>query len=129
MKTILLIALIGFTFCGCTKAEDDAKTELSGNWKWTGSTGGVAGTTETPESTGDQRHLEISRDSIKRFLNDSLIFSTSYTIEIRESILYNEPREMMISNSDIQQIVDLKENNLILTDDCFDCYINSYVKE
>ena len=129
MRNIILLTIIGLTFISCSKENDDIRSELIGKWTWIASSGGLAGTTETPQSTGKIRTLEISADSIKSFSNGTLYFKTAYTIETLESQIFNEPREMVIQENGLRQIIELKAAKLILIGDCFDCYTSEYIKE
>ena len=131
MKQILTIILIGFMILGCSKENDDnLKTNLIGNWNWVSSSGGLAGTTETPQITEDIRKLEISADSMKNFINGVLNFKTKYTIETRESSIFNKQFRMIIQENGFRQILDFNtDNNLILIGDCEDCYTSEYEKE
>lgn len=130
MKKTILVILIGITIFSCSRDDANSNISLIGIWNWTGSSGGIAGTVETPESTGNTIKLEISDSFIKSYLNGNLTFETSYTIEKRESLIFNEPREMMIpENGGIRQIIILKGNTLTLIGDCNDCFTSVYERE
>lgn len=129
MKKYILLIAVGFSIWSCSVNDEKTTADLTGNWTWTGSSGGIAGTTETPESTGDERKLEISTDSIKSYLNGALYLKTKYTVETRESLLFQEPRNMIISEHGFKQVIDFDGDSLILTDDCYDCFTNGYKKE
>ena len=122
LKKYILLILVGFSIWSCSVNDEKTTGEIIGNWNWIGSSGGIAGTTETPESTGDKRKLEISKDSIKSYLNGELNLKTKYTVETRESLLFNEPRKMIISGSGFKQIIDFDGDDLILIGDCNDCF-------
>lgn len=129
MKKYILLILVGFSIWSCSVNDEKTTVEIIGTWNWIGSSGGIAGTTETPESTGDERKLEISKDSIKSYLNGVLNLKTTYTVETRESLLFNEPREMIISGNGFRQIIDFDGDDLILIGDCNDCFTIGYKKE
>jgi hypothetical protein len=129
MKKIAFIILIGLTIFGCSSDNENSNTNLIGIWNWTGSSGGIAGINETPESTGNTIKLEIMTTSIKSYLNGNLTAETSYTIETKESLLFNEAREMIISENGFRQIINLDGNNLTLIGDCNDCFTSGYEKE
>ncbi|MDT0689900.1 hypothetical protein RM549_08890 [Salegentibacter sp. F188] len=128
MRNIILLTIIGLTILSCSK-DNNPDPELIGRWIWEGSSGGIAGITETPESTGDNRELDISADSIKSYLNGTLNFQTAYSTETRESVIFNEPREMVIQENGFRQIIEFSGGKLILIGDCYDCYISEYIKE
>ena len=129
MKKILLMAIIGMITLSCSKDDANSNAKIIGKWKWEVSSGGIAGTTETPQSTGQSRKLEISADSIKSYVNGTLNFKTKYTIETRASLIFNEPRQMIIQENGFRQLFNLSENKLFLVGDCNDCFINEYIKE
>lgn len=129
MKNIILLIIIGMTILSCSKSEDTSYVNLIGNWNWERSSGGISGTTETPQTTGQNRKLIISTDSIKSYLNGILNFKTKYTIETRESLIFNEPREMIIQENGFKQIFTLSGNKLILIGDCNDCFIDEYIRD
>ncbi|MCJ7758302.1 MAG: hypothetical protein MUP24_09145 [Gillisia sp.] len=129
LKKYILLILVGFSIWSCSVNDEKTTGEIIGNWNWIGSSGGIAGTTETPESTGDERKLEISKDSIKGYLNGALNLKTKYTVETRKSLLFNEPRKMIISENGFKQIIDFDGDDLILIGDCNDCFTSGYKKE
>ncbi len=123
MKKSLLLTLIGFTIWSCSNNDDNTNISFLGNWNWISSSGGIAGITETPESTGDERKIEITTDSLKGYINGSLNFKSKITIET------NEPREVIVLENGFRIIVDFNDNNLLLIDECVDCFISEYSKE
>ena len=129
MRNIIILIIIGLIILSCSKDDNETSADLTGKWNWILSSGGIAGTTETPQTSGENRKLEISIDTIKSYLNGILNFKTKYTIETRESIIFNETREMIIQENGFKQIFDFSGNKLILTGDCNDCFTSEYIKE
>ena len=129
MRTALLLISAGFTVLGCSQIDDDTNANLIGEWQWESSSGGIAGTIETPESKGETRKLEITTDSIKSYLDGTLTYKTKYRIETQESLIFNEPREMIIQQNGFREIMELNGNKLILTGDCNDCFTTEYSRE
>lgn len=129
MKNLLLLTLIALLTLNCSSDDDvEISSTIIGRWNWTKSTGGIAGITYTPKSTGENRKIIISSDSIKYFTNGDLISKVKYTIELRD--VYNEPRELIVpEHLGVIQFFELDKNKLILTDYCNDCFVNEYVKE
>ncbi|MGV6831421.1 MAG: hypothetical protein ACWA5P_07665 [bacterium] len=128
MKKKLFLILFGVALLGCSSDDNRSTTDLIGIWDWVASSGGIAGNTETPESTGNQIRLEISSTTIKRYLNGTLTSESEYVIETRESIIFQGPREMIIEENEFQQIIERSGNNLILIGDCNDCFTSEYLK-
>ncbi len=115
---------------GCSNDNSDIGLDsIVGNWVWVRSSGGIAGTTETPESTGKNVRLEITNDSTRTFVNGNLVSSQKYTLETRESLLFKAPRTMKVSEEGFRTIVEFDNGNLILIGDCFDCMSSVYKRE
>jgi hypothetical protein len=129
MHKYILLILVGFSIWSCSVNDKKTSAEIIGTWNWIGSSGGLAGTTETPESTGDERKLVITTDSIKSYLNGALNLKTKYKVETRQSLLFNEPRKMLISGNGFRQIIDFDGKSLVLIGDCNDCFTDGYKKE
>ena len=129
MKKILFLTLIGLLTMNCSNDDDgEIRTNIIGQWNWIKSTGGIAGSTYTPESTGENKRLIITSDSIKYFTNDNLVSKVKYTIELRD--IYGEIRELIVPDPlGITQFFELNENKLTLIDYCNDCFVNEYVSE
>jgi len=129
MKRVILLVLIGLAVSFCTEKEEVPVTNVVGTWNWISSTGGIAGVTETPESTGKEIKLVITQDSFKTYENGELTSESNYTIEIKESLLFGELREMIILEDGFCKMISRNSNKLVLVDDCYDCFTSEYVKE
>ena len=129
MKRVILLVLIGLAVSFCTEKEEVPVTNIVGTWNWISSTGGIAGVTETPESTGKEIKLVITQDSFKTYENGELTSESTYTIAIRVSLLFGEQRVMIIEENGFQRMIERTGNRLVLTDDCYDCFTSEYVKE
>ncbi len=130
MKNYFLLLFIGIALLSCSSDDDNsAKTQLIGNWNWTESSGGIDGRTETPTSTGNIIKLEISYSSVKRYVNGNLQSELSYSIETRESMIFGEQREMIIYENQFNQTISLRGNQLVLYDECNDCFQSEYERE
>lgn len=130
MKKIifLLMALSCLISCSTTTDHDSAD-QIIGEWVWIESSGGLAGTTETPESTEKEIRLQISNNSIKQFINGTLESDRTYKIETRESVIFGGLRDMIVYSNGFRQIFSTKGNQLILIGDCNDCFQSEYVKK
>ena len=126
MKKILFLTLIVVLTINCSNDDEkEIRTTISGQWDWVKSTGGLAGSTYTPESTGENRKLIISSDSIKYFTNGDLLSKVKYTIELRD--INGESRELIVPDPlGITQFFELNQNKLTLIDYCNDCFVNEY---
>lgn len=130
MKKIFVLVFSFSLFFSCSTGTGDISDDkILGSWIWIETSGGFAGTTETPESTGDVVRLEISANSIKRFVNGELELNRSYRISRRKSMIYDDEREMIIYTNGFRQIYVTAGNELFLTDDCYDCFQSRYQEE
>jgi len=128
-KWILIIFLASLTINCSNDDENDIDQQLIGEWKWIESSGGVQGETLNPQTTGENRNIEITSDKIKYYTNGILILESDYYLQKGESIRTNQKTDLMIYENDRKQSIVLNENKLILYDECYDCYQNEYIKD
>lgn len=128
-KWILILLLASFTINCSNDDEININQKLIGEWKWIESSGGIQGETINPQTTGENRNIEITSDKIKYFTNGVLISEFDYYLIKGESIRTNEKIDLMVYENDRKQSIVLNENKLILYDECYDCYQNEYIKE
>ncbi len=68
MKNFIFISII-ILFLGCSEEDDTTiQSQLIGKWKWVESSGGIAGTTENPQSTGKDITVEFTSNTKKLLL-------------------------------------------------------------
>ncbi|MEZ4795965.1 MAG: hypothetical protein R2785_02240 [Flavobacteriaceae bacterium] len=109
---------------------DSISQQLEGTWLWVYSSGGIAGTINTPESTGYTAKLEISDGIVKGFRNDSLIYAKNYSIVIHYSTNTIEPHlDMVYEGGAFPQYFIVNEDELELVDECSDCFQSLYKRE
>jgi len=130
MKRLPLPLIFSFLlFASCSDKVLLETNEIMGTWNWTGSSGGIAGVTYTPESTGENIVLEFTQDSVYReYLNDSLIIETEFSIITSESIYDHDSTKMIVFSPGMirRSIVFDSPNDLILRDEAFDGFISNY---
>lgn len=124
--TFLILVMSLLISCESNSNIDDSSS-ISGNWIWVESSGGIAGQTNTPESTGNQIELEISQYTIKRFENGELKSELTYKIEIGESIRSTEKVKLIVYENDWKQSFEKRGKKLYLYDECYDCFQNEYL--
>lgn len=73
--TILMLVLLA---TACTKPE---KKELAGTWRWTATTGGIAGVWFTPESEGFEAELVFNGSSFTLLKDGEKVVSGTYRID------------------------------------------------
>ena len=126
-KGLLLIACVLLFSC----SNDDTNsttTNLIGEWTWMESSGGLVGNLQTPESIGASRSIIFTSTTLQSFEDGQLVAEWDYTLQTQESILFNEPREMLITDLSFNSIIELNGTQLTLIGDCYDCVSSTYVK-
>lgn len=130
MKKWVFIVLLTILTINCSSEdENNINEQIIGKWKWVESSGGIQGGTHTPQTTGENRNIEITSDKIKYYTNGILTSEFNYNLQKGESIRANEQTDLMIYENDRIQSIILNESKLILHDECFDCYQNEYIKD
>ena len=109
------------------KIEPDSN--LLGTWIWVKSTGGFAGRTDTPSSTGQQITIEFSKNRYKKYVDGDLVDDLRYVIKLDNSIFSTEMEEIIIYRNDWRQTFLVTEQSLILSDECYDCFQHEYKRE
>lgn len=127
MKYIVPFILITL-FCASCEKDKSLPGNLRGKWNWFSLTGGYAGETYTPESTGYKETVEFTKDSHYRlYRNDSLIIDCHFNIKKTHSIISTEPAMIIFYNDlPIRQSYTITGDTLVLCDECVDCYTNYY---
>ena len=124
VSTAFLLSLASCSIFGSNLNHSD----IVGNWKWIKSTGGFAGHTITPDSTGySQEQLRFSTDHKFLFFRaDTLVTSGQYSLSNqRGNIIINYNAATGPDLHD--QWIEFNNNDtLILKDRCADCYTSTY---
>jgi len=130
-KKIFILSILGLILLASCSDDRLETNELIGRWNWLSSTGGIAGTTYTPENTGDEIVIEFTSDSVFRsYLNDSLMMESAFSIQISKSI-YNQDSTKILVFEDgymYQSFEFESPNELILRDEAFDGFISHYIR-
>ncbi len=74
----ILLMAVAFLMTACTKPE---KKELAGTWRWTTTTGGIAGVWFTPESEGFEAELVFKGSSFSLLKDGEKVVSGTYRID------------------------------------------------
>ena len=127
LKFSFIFLILSFLI-GCSTSKDTVEEQLDGTWIWIGSSGGIDGRTETLESTGITMKLQLSNNVVKKFNNANLIQELPYSIQLKESIIFGEPRKMLIYGEQSKQSFKLSKDTLTLYEECYDCFVSSYIR-
>jgi hypothetical protein len=131
MKRISLIIFFVGIFCSCSVEVEEKvfEPEMFGRWEWVKSTGGIDGRTETPASTGEQITIEFLIGTYKKYVDGKLSEEMTYKIDVGESMISGENSVIIIYQNGWKQSVEFENDNLILQDECSDCFRNEYTLE
>ena len=125
MKNLWLLALISILLSACGKDE----TGLEGRWNWTESTGGIAGTTHTPETEDEERQLRIDENTIEWYVEGELSSSNTFTVEERESIFGGEKPMIILDQGAFNYSFEVDEEQLIMNEEVYDGFAHSYKRD
>jgi len=126
--TFLSIALL---FMSCSILSSNSHSpQIVGQWEWVRSSGGIMGETKTPDSTGvPERHLNFNVDqSFSFYRADTLVQKGRFSLNEKGEdliISYHTADNHFFMD---QRLTFQGNDTLILADECYDCYINMYVR-
>jgi len=118
MKKLLSIIIIAsFTLLsGCEKSTDSFSSSLTGEWIWLKSCSGFDLISSTPESTGKNRKLVFTTDSIcQQYENEVLKYSLTFHTYKYISQSGNDTIDILkFDGSNIQNSFSIRRDSLIL---------------
>lgn len=130
MKNLLIFIISVLFFNSCDRNNDNSNNDnLIAKWDWVQSTGSIAGTNQTPNSTGINRVLEISKSSVKVYENGVLKEERNYSIQTKNSIIGGQKQMIVYSPNKSDQSFSVEGNKLYLSDECYDCFQYEYNKQ
>ncbi len=130
MVPLTLVVLVAPVACGSdpTGLEED---DLFGTWSWIQATGGIAGTTRTPDSEGYTRTLTFTRPNQVELLRDGVpeVTTTFEFVPLIDNgsaqLLYAQP----LTGFDEQWVEITEAGDLILSDPCCDGFVYEWRRE
>lgn len=125
---MVLICLIALCVFSCKK-ETVYPIDIIGKWDWIRSSGGIGGSTYTPEITGEKIVLEFTSDSVfRKYINDTLKIESKFSIIDSETIFSIEKTKVIkYGNISIRQSFSFESPQLLtLHDEIYDGYANEY---
>jgi hypothetical protein len=130
MKNLLFVFAFTCIFLFCSiEVKTQVKAEIIGKWVWVESSGGFAGGITTPETTGNQITIEFTKSTYKKYINGKLDIEMTYLIETGNSMRKSDKTDLIIYQNNKKQSLELKDNKLILYDECFDCFQTEYIRK
>ena len=135
---LLFVALITAILVSCAKDRTNTKptsldvpSSLIAKWNWNYSTGGYAGITYTPVSTGEVRRIEFAADyNYKYYVNDILKSEDKFEIQKLISITNHDSTLMIIMKNlwPIQSFSFRSSDTLILFEEYYDGFEHHYTR-
>lgn len=143
---LFFYALVIVLLCaGCRKdiiLPDKDLEKLFGKWEWLESSGGIAGRSMNPSTTGHPRTVEFTKNGLyKVYEKDKLLYKIEYSISVSTPanslsnkvflIKYkNASRYQKNTGSMIPQSLRfIATDTLYLVDWCADCFGHSYARK
>lgn len=129
MRKIICYFIIAFSIISCSSEKASSEQDaIIGEWNWIESSGGIAGTTTTPQSTGKSIQLKITSAKVIQYVDGALVSEINYSIQTGTSI-FGGQRKLLVYDSGIKKSFEQTNSQLILNDECFDYYQNKYIKQ
>lgn len=127
---MLLTFLLSLTSCSIL-GSNSGESDIIGEWEWIKSTGGFAGHTVTPDSTGfsEQQLLFSINNKFSFYRADTMVASGRYSLSKQSGsimIKYNTARGPHLPD---QWIDRNQKDTLVLRDRCADCYTSIYKRD
>ena len=72
--------------------------------------------------------LQLSNNVVKKFNNANLIQELPYSIQLKESIIFGEPRKALIYGEQSKHGFKLSKDALTIYEECYDCIVSSYIR-
>ncbi len=135
MKASNLLKILGLLFLtlfvSCSDNDDSSDQNLIGTWSWVSSSGGIAGITETPASTGKNIDLKFTSDGHYFYYTNGTISSQgTYTFSTQKSILDGKNKRSIVFSANGEMIIDqIDSTNLYLSDNYYDGFGSSYIRK
>ncbi|MVZ61159.1 hypothetical protein [Sphingobacterium humi] len=127
MKYLFAPLLCSILFaCGASNSSTK-KPKIEGNWRWIKSTGGFVGRTTTPESSNQEVHLQISKDSIFTYENGEFKGAVPYNLQLGK-VIESQKMEWQFEFEGRRTAVYQQDSLLILKEQCYDCFNRTFVK-
>ncbi|RTQ45315.1 hypothetical protein EJV47_25935 [Hymenobacter gummosus] len=131
LRSAIPLLISAAAVSGCITCEGDTEAapahQLQHRWTWQSSVGGIAGRTETPANTGQQRAIEFDANGNAHFYtNGQLTRTTTYTIQTGTSIRTSQPTDIIVYASGGRQSYSINGQQLTLMDEVYDGYVAEY---
>lgn len=127
MKSLVLVSILLVTACNSNGIKDS----LIGEWEWIESSGGIAGELITKESEGYSSTIVFKDDSVSFYRDNSLLGTSSFSIEEGKSIYSSEAVNFINYESEKpdEVIIYHANDSLLIGDNNYDGYTSLYTRK
>jgi hypothetical protein len=127
----LLFLITIITSCSDQNTNTGVEKNLIGTWSWVSSSGGIAGTTNSPASTGKNIDLKFTSDNKYFYYTNGVISSQgTYKLSTEKSIVDGTNKSSIVFSADGERVIDKIDNtNLYLSDNYYDGFSSSYIRK
>lgn len=125
-KTVFLVLTLMIISCSSLKKTDTKDQSHLGTWVLIQRSGGFAGTVTHFDSKKKEQVLILEQDKMTRWENGQQKSQQHYTIEKGRVIESSEPKDILKGESSMPESISIKEGQLILRGQCYDCYTDVY---
>lgn len=128
----MTILLLGIFFSGCS-LDDTAEMHsisnenLLGKWKLIKTSGGFGGNITEFDENDNSFVVEFQKDDFIRSKDGKELGRAKYRIIMGQSIRSTEDIPLIIYETGRRQSFEFRNGNLILFDECYDCFQNEYI--
>ena len=132
-KYFLLFILAALTSCDNEDNDISSKNNLKGRWNWIITSGGIGGTSQTPETLNQTTVIEFSGNSLKTYSNGNLLQTQKFSIQTKPSPFGGKRKVIVIDKGNsftnevyIDQSFKIIGKKLYLIQECVDCSTSEY---
>ena len=131
LSFVFVFFLVIIILTSCTESDEDSVESIVGSWTWIQSTGGIAGWTLTPDSTGESRRLVFEANSeVTFYTNEDVSLSSTYSLGVEATIFSQDQVPVVIVENDFTYTYSFPNaEQLELKENVVDRFIHIYVKE
>lgn len=127
----LLFLLTVLASCSVESSNTVVDKNLIGTWSWISSSGGIAGTTNTPETTGKNIVLKFTSGGKYFYYTNGIISSEgTYIFSTQKSIVDHTSKKSIVFSADGEMVIEKNDNtNLYLSENYYDGFGSYYLKK
>lgn len=125
MKYLSTLCVLSIFLVSCSCLKKDTNSEFYGTWELIEKSGGFAGT-KTNENLDEK--IIINSKKIIVYKKEQKITEAPFGIEKSKVIESSEFQDVLKTENITKKSIKIVNGKLILTDQCYDCYVYVYKK-